>query len=468
MPKYFEWVTYHKWCKEFDSEIIHLNIAGTSLVVLDTSEATTELLERRSSIYSDRARMLMAKELMGWDFHFAFMRYGKYLHQHRMLMHQTFHQTASMRFRPLELKAVHGLLRHMLEDPDDLIGHLWQMAGETIISIAYGLDVLPKDDPYVSIAEKCVHSLVVAAIPGTFLVDTFPWLKYVPDWMPLAHFKCKAKEWQKLALTMVEMPFEAGKRKLESGQVMPSFLSYSLENMDETRDITYQTEVIKGIAGAMYTAGSETTMSAIASCVLGLVTHPEVLEKTQAEIDAIVGLKQLPDFDDFDSLPYITAIAKETLRWRDITQIAIPHLLTADDVYKGYRLPTGTIVIPNAWAMLHDEKVYPEPFEFKPERFMKDGKLDLSIRDPVHAAFGFGRQIFPGRYMAFSAIWIAIALLIAAFDIKKAVDENGKVIEPSQEYLSMLVVMPLPFKCSIKPRSWQAEGLIRATNNVEY
>ena len=74
MPNGFEWITYHKWCKEFgaassssmvcnmiltyglflDSDIIHLNVAGTSLIVLDTSEATTELFERRSSIYSDR------------------------------------------------------------------------------------------------------------------------------------------------------------------------------------------------------------------------------------------------------------------------------------------------------------------------------------------------------------------------------------------------------------------------------
>ncbi|KAF8240485.1 cytochrome P450 [Tricholoma matsutake] len=468
MPKAFEWVTYHKWCKEFDSDIIHLNVAGTSLVVLDTSEATTELLERRSSIYSDRARMPMMNELMGWDFHFAFMKYGKYLRQHRILMHQTFHQTASMRFRPFELKAVHGLLRRMLEDQDDLIGHLRQMAGETIISIAYGLDVLPKDDPYVAAAEQGTHPLFVAAVPGTFLVDTFPWLKYVPDWMPLAGFKRKAKEWRKLALTMIEMPFEAGKRKLESGDVTPSFLSYSLENMDENRDITYQEEVIKGTAGTMYVAGSDTTVSAIASCVLGLVTHPEVVKKAQAEIDAIVGLNKLPDFDDFDSLPYITAITKEALRWRDVAPIAVPHLLTADDVYKGYRLPAGTIVMPNAWAMLHDETVYPEPFEFKPERFMKDGQLDPTVRDPAHAAFGFGRRICPGRYMAFSAIWIAIASLIAAFDIKKAVDENGEVIEPSQEYLSALVVMPLPFKCSIKPRSRQAEALIYATNNAEY
>jgi len=67
-------------------------------------------------------------------------------------------------------------------------------------------------------------------------------------------------------------------------------------------------------------------VSAIASCVLGLVTHPEVLKKAQAEIDAIVGLGHLPDFGDFDSLPYITAIAKETLRWRDVVPIGESYL----------------------------------------------------------------------------------------------------------------------------------------------
>ena len=43
-------------------------------------------------------------------------------------------------------------------------------------------------------------------------------------------------------------------------------------------------------------------------------------------------------------------------------------------------------------AMLHDETIYPEPFEFKPERFMKDGQLNPAVRDPDHATFGFGRR----------------------------------------------------------------------------
>jgi cytochrome P450 len=42
--------------------------------------------------------------------------------------------------------------------------------------------------------------------------------------------------------------------------------------------------------------------------------------------------------------------------------------------------------------MLNDERDYPEPYEFKPERFLKDGNLDSSVRDPVDIAFGFGRR----------------------------------------------------------------------------
>jgi len=44
--------------------------------------------------------------------------------------------------------------------------------------------------------------------------------------------------------------------------------------------------------------------------------------------------------------------------------------------------------------MLHDETFYPEPFNFRPERFMKDGEINPEIRDPDHACWGFGRRLF--------------------------------------------------------------------------
>lgn len=116
------------------------------------------------------------------------------------------------------------------------------------------------------------------------------------------------------------------------------------------------------------------TVSTIASCVLGLMTHPEVLKKAQQDIDAVIGLGQLPGFEDEESLPYITAIVKETLRWREVTPIcrhslfmrdinthpsllAIPHLVDIEDEYKGYRIPAGSTVLPNTWYALEPVNV---------------------------------------------------------------------------------------------------------------
>ncbi|KAG6843347.1 hypothetical protein H0H87_005586, partial [Tephrocybe sp. NHM501043] len=258
------------------------------------------------------------------------------------------------------------------------------MAGETIMAITYGLEVQAKNDPYIATAAQAVHTLTAAAVPGAFLVDVVPILKYVPYWMPFAGFQRKARRWRKLALDMINLPYAAAKRNIENGDSTPSFVLNSLEKME------LQEYIIKSTAGTMYAAGSDTTMAAVASCILGLLLNPAALKKAQDEIDRVVGTEQLPTFDYVDLLPYITAITKEALRWRDIAPIAIPHFLHADDEYNGYRLPKGSIVIPNAWAMLHDENIYPNPFDFNPDRFMKDGKLDPNAKDPMHAAFGFG------------------------------------------------------------------------------
>lgn len=128
----------------------------------------------------------------------------------------------------------------------------------------------------------------------------------------------------------------------------------------------------------------------------------------------------------------------------------------------GYHLPAGSVVVGNAWAILHDKEEYMEPSVFRPERFLKDGKLDNDVREPL-AAFGFGRRVCPGKHIAKSTLWITVASILTIFKISKAIDADGNVIEPSQEYTSALILHPAPFKCTIKPRSKEAEMLIRSS-----
>lgn len=91
------------------------------------------------------------------------------------------------------------------------------------------------------------------------------------------------------------------------------------------------------------------TVSALETCILGLVMHPDVQKRAHEELDEILKLGRLPDFTDVEDLPYISAVVKEALRWNVVTPFGIAHRLTEDTVLSGYHIPKGTIVIPNAW-----------------------------------------------------------------------------------------------------------------------
>ncbi|KAJ7496489.1 cytochrome P450 [Mycena latifolia] len=466
MPADRQWEAYRDWSKEFDSDIIHMDVAGTSIVVLSSMEAIRDLFDKRSSLYSDRPRMPMLVELMGWDFGTGSLKYGDQWRSHRKIFHEAFNVGAAKRFHPQERAVAHALLRRTLDDPKDVMHHFRHMAGALIMDIAYGIDV-DSNNQYIDLAEEAMHGLSTASLPGQFLVDTFPVLKYVPSWVPGADFKRKAKHWHKATRRLLELPFAQAKREIALGIAPPSFTSLSLAALEESKDNENgrQEALVKATAANMYAAGTDTTVAALGTFILAMLANPEAQKKAQAELDSVIGTGHLPDFTDAAALPYVSAIVKEVLRWRNVGPIAIPHYLSVDDEYRGYRIPAGSIIIGNAWAILNDEDVYPDPDTFKPERFLGDEYP--TVQDPEMAAFGFGRRICPGRHLAVSSLWITIASILATMDIQKARDAHGKEIEPSYEYFPGLVTAPLPFECSITPRSTTAAEAIHATSGGE-
>lgn len=75
--------------------------------------------------------------------------------------------------------------------------------------MAYGIDVLPSNDPYINLAERALEGMAAAVRPGAFLVETIPLLRHVPTWFPGAKFKRDAQMWTQWANEMLEVPFAA-------------------------------------------------------------------------------------------------------------------------------------------------------------------------------------------------------------------------------------------------------------------
>jgi len=127
-----------------------------------------------------------------------------------------------------------------------------------------------------------------------------------------------------------------------------------------------------------------------------------------------------------------------------------------DDYHEGLFIPGGSLVIPNIWAMLRDERLYPNPLQFDPSRYTRAEPQ----QDPRTICFGFGRRIYPGLNLADASVFISCAMTLAVFDITKTV-ENGVEITPVVESTPGTISHPVPHKCSIKPRSQKAVVLIQ-------
>ncbi|KAJ7622234.1 cytochrome P450 [Roridomyces roridus] len=453
------WEACMEWSRKYDSDVIHLSMAGTSVVVLSSLEAMEALLENRASIYSDRPTIPIL-ELMEWDFLIPTLRYGDEWRTQRRLMNQHVNVSASKAFKPQITQAARALLRRLLDAPDDFPAHIRVMAGEVIIPLAYGLPVVSTNDPYIALAEKAVKHGAQAAAAGTYLVNFLPILKHVPAWMPGAGFQRVAQRGREYSHAMRTVAFEESKRRMGSGELLPCFTANALEAID-TADFAYDENTVRDVAAVMYAGGSDTTVAALATFFLAMLSNPDAQEKAQREIDAVVGPGRLPEFSSQEALPYVTALVREVLRWKPVAPFAMPHFIGVEDEYSGYRIPAKSFVFPNVWAVLHDENVYPDPYTFRPERFLtEDGKLDPTIPDPTEVAFGLGRRSCPGRHLAELSIWIAVVSVLAVFDIKKKVGENGEVVEPSYEYTVGVISEPEPFECSIKPRSEATARLV--------
>jgi hypothetical protein len=181
-------------------------------------------------------------------------------------------------------------------------------------------------------------------------------------------------------------------------------------------------------------AGSQTSAATLTNLILYLAATPDAQRKAYRELQEVVGGFRAPVYDDLANLPYINACVKEILRLCPAPPWILRHFTDDKVVYKDFVIPKGTAVVANTAAIHFDPIRYPEPFNFKPERYLHHTKraaeyaatADPNERD--HFTFGAGRRICPGSRFAENVLTLALANIIWAFEIKPPlVEEKGGI-----------------------------------------
>ncbi|KAI8996338.1 cytochrome P450 [Trametes punicea] len=456
-PKSHYGEKFSKMAAEY-GDIVHLSLFGQSIIVLSSFESAVEILEKRSANYSDRPRSVMAKLTDYVDWVLVLMQYGPKWRSHRRVLSHSFHPSMLERAEPMLTDVAHCLLRNLRLAPSRFSEHIGFAFADSMMRLIYGIRLADRKDQYFRMAETIVDVGSAMSTPGAFLVDTFPALQYVPSWFPGAQFKRLAATWAAQTRSYRDQLFEAGRASFDDNSADSLISTFMAAISEVTSGAQDRGEVCRGAAATAYA-----DVHGGLPVFFITATNREVQEKAQAELHSVIGSDRLPEFHDRTSLPFMNALIKEVLRWHVISPIGVPHRSVADDVYNGYLIPAGSIVIPNIWAMARDQSEYPDPDCFRPERFLKDGKIDPNVRDPATFTFGFGRRICPGLHFVDRSLFIIFASILHVFKIGPGVDERGDPVPVRMKFVeTSLTARPEMFGCSIEPRSTHTEQLVRS------
>jgi len=454
-PASKEWETYTKWAQQY-GDIVHVNLAGNHMVILNSLDSALALLDRKGQIYSDRPQFHFGGELVGWNLSLPLSCQGdRHKELRRMLLREIGTRNSLEQFIPMEEAETARFIRRVIDEPDRVAQNVRKLAGAIILNVSHGYQVKDGDDEMVALADRLMEEFSHATTPGAFVVDALPFMDLLPSWFPGTNYRKVAAQYRESRNEFLNKPHDFVKSQLADGIARPSFVGSSIDKADLTPE---QDELVKWAAAALYGGGADTTVSAIYTFFLCMTRNPDVLSKAQEEIDRVIGHDRLPTIHDEPQLPYVSALVKEVLRWGQVAPQGLPHATSEDDFYKGYFIPKGTVVIPNIWLFTHNADTYPEPMAFRPERFLGDKPQ----QDPREVVFGFGRRVCPGQQLAEGSVFLAIAMVLATLDISPKIGADGKPIMPEVDYVGTIVTHPKEFPTMVKARSARAEALVRA------
>ncbi|CAE6386984.1 unnamed protein product [Rhizoctonia solani] len=416
LPSGPEYITYTELGKQLKSDIVYLNLFGHKIIVLNSSEAASDLLDKRSALYSDRFCPLIFqdKELLDWSTAPTILGYNDVWRHHRRMMNKWLNVREASGFHKLQESKARTLLQRLLRIStethifDQVKDELFFTMGSSIFQASYGYTAQEKDDPFLQAGHELIDHGTDAVMVTNFFVNIIPALNLVPEWFPGAGWKRTIRKWRKQKEYAQSAPYQWTQNQVSQGTNEPSILGTLLQDHDLVSGLSPEDKEdrLKQLAFILYSAATDTTATLLVSFVAAMILNPDVQLQAQQEIDLVLGPGVLPHVSDRE------------------------------------RLPIG-----NMWAMSRDEKDYPDPETFNPDRF-------LNPKVPPLPAFGWGRRICPGMHFGEASLFITITSLLATLTFSKKRDSNGKYIEPIIEDAPNSLVMALkPFEFEFAPRS---------------
>ncbi|XAR67201.1 Flavonoid 3'-monooxygenase [Bertholletia excelsa] len=222
---------------------------------------------------------------------------------------------------------------------------------------------------------------------------------------------------------------------------------------DPDLEVKLTNDGVKGFIQDLIAGGTDTSATTEEWALSELLKHPHLIKKATQELDRVIGRERWVEEKDFPNLPYLDAIVKETMRLHPVAVLLAPHEALEDCHVAGYDISKGTRVFINTWSIGRDGKVWDNPEEFCPERFI-GRPIDVKGQNFELLPFGSGRRMCPGYSLGLRMIRSSLANMLHGFNWRLPGNVKGEDLSMEEMY-GLATVRKVPLVAVPEPRLYE-------------
>ncbi|KAL5737436.1 hypothetical protein ACOSP7_030197 [Xanthoceras sorbifolium] len=434
--------------------VMHLQLGENSTIVVSSAEIAEEVLKTHGIIFANRPFLLSAKAA-SYDFSdIGFAPYGNYWRQMRKICTIELLSTRRVQsFRSIREEETSNLIKTIYSNEGSLIN-----LSEKIFALTYGITARAafgnkcKDQQkFISIVKE-----VVGLASGFSIADMYPSVGMLEV---ITGMKSKAEKLhQRRDRILEDILNEHRERKQNTKTGQREADEYLVDvflrlQKDGDLDFPLTNNNIKAVIWDIFSAGSDTSSTAVEWAMSEMLKNPRVMKKAQAEVRRVFDGRGKIDESGIHELKFLKTIVQETLRLHPSAPLGLPRVNIERCQINGYEIPTNTRTLVNIWAIARDPKYWTEPEKFNPERFL-DSPVDYNGTNFAYVPFGAGRRICPGIQFALPNVELPLAQMLYHFDweLPNGMKEDdldmtevfGVVVRRKND----LMLLPIPYRPS--------------------
>ncbi|XP_077468343.1 cytochrome P450 2Y3 [Stigmatopora argus] len=279
-----------------------------------------------------------------------------------------------------------------------------------ICCLVFGRRYDYEDADFLDLLAIISQMIQLMASPLGQMYNIFPWLT---ERLPGRHHKVFAQI--EVVRAFIQDKIQQHRNSFDP-EVPRDYIDCFLKRIQEEKHLEsteFFNENLEATVMNLFIAGTETSSSTIRYALSVFIKHPEVQEKMQQEIDAVIGRERSVNMEDRKSMPYTDAVIHEVQRFLDIVPFSLPHYTLRDITFRGYAIPKDTIIIPLLHSVLKDETQWANPGSFDPQHFLDhNGNFK---KNAAFVPFSAGKRACVGESLARMELFVFLVSLLQHF-----------------------------------------------------